>query len=114
MHTPIKRSTKLRGLLTAAFTLATLATLSLATASPASASSRQVSILQDTSFLTSPGTSLPIARALGARTVRVTISWYLMTADPASTREPKFNAWNPKAYSASKRAPYDALVKAAR
>ena len=114
MHTPIKRSTKLRGLLTAAFTLATLATLSLATASPASASSRQVSILQDTSFLTSPGTSLPIARALGARTVRVTISWYLMTADPASTREPKFNASNPNAYSASKWAPYDALVQAAR
>ena len=54
MHTPLKRSTKLRGLLTAAFTLATLATLSLTAASPASASTRQVSILQDTSFLTSP------------------------------------------------------------
>jgi hypothetical protein len=114
MHTPLNRSTKLYGLLTAAFTLAALAALSLTTPSPASASTKQLSIIQDTSFLTSPATSLPLVRALGARTVRVTISWYSMAPDPGSTREPKFSASNPSAYSASKWAPYDALVQAAR
>jgi hypothetical protein len=114
MHTPLKRSTKLRGLLTAAVALVTLATLSLTSASPASASTRQLSILQDTSFLASPGTALPLARALGARTVRVTISWYSMSPNSASTHAPRFSASNPNAYPTSKWAPYDALVQAAR
>ena len=104
---------KLRGLLTAASPLAALLTLVL-TASPASASTNQLTILQDTSFLTSPSTALPQARALGARTVRVTISWYRMAPDPGSTRKPKFDASNPNAYSASGWAPYDALVQEAR
>jgi hypothetical protein len=113
MPTPITRSTKLRGLLTAAVTLITLATLWLAASSPAAASTRQLTILQDTSFLTSPLTALPQARALGARTIRVTISWYRMAPNAASTRQPNFDASNPNAYSASKWAPYDALVQQA-
>jgi hypothetical protein len=114
MHTTLARSTTLRGLLTAAVTLAALLTLALTTASPASASTKQVTILQDTSFLTSPSTALPQARALGARTVRVTISWYRMAPDPGSTRKPNFDASNPNAYSAAGWAPYDALVQQAR
>jgi hypothetical protein len=114
MHTPLNSSTRLRGLLTAAFTLAALATLALTTPSPASAWTNQVTILQDTSFSTSPLTALPQARALGARTVRVTISWYRMAPDAGSTRKPNFDASNPNAYSSSKWAPYDALVQQAR
>jgi hypothetical protein len=114
MHTPLTRPTKLRGLLTGALVLAVLATLWLRAAGPASASTTQVSIIQDTSFLTAPATSLPLARALGARTVRVNVSWYLMAPDPGSTHKPRFDAANPNAYAAAKWAPYDALVQAAR
>jgi hypothetical protein len=113
MPAPFTRSTKLRGLLTAALTLAALLTLALTAASPASASTNQLTILQDSSFLTSPLTALPQARALGARTVRVTISWYRMAPNPESTRKPNFDASNPKAYSATDWAPYDALVQQA-
>jgi hypothetical protein len=108
------RSTKLGGLLTAAVTLAALLTLALTTASPAAASTSQITILQDNSFLNSPLTALPLARALGARTVRVTISWYRMAPDAGSTRKPKFDASNPNAYAAANWAPYDALVRQAR
>jgi len=104
----------LRGLLTAALAFVTLATLSLTAATPASASTTQVSILQDTSFLSSPATALPMARALGAGTVRVNVSWYLMAPDPGSTRRPNFNASDPNAYAAANWAPYDALVHAAQ
>jgi hypothetical protein len=114
MHTPFKRTTKLRAVLTAALALTALATLSVTTPEPASASTTQVSILQDTSFLTSPQTALPQARALGARMVRVTISWYRMAPDAASTRKPNFDASDPDAYPASKWAPYDTLVQQAR
>jgi hypothetical protein len=114
MHTPLTRPTTLRGLLTAALAFVTLATLSLTAATPASASTTQVSILQDTSFLSSPGTALPMARALGAGTVRVNVSWYLMAPDPGSTRRPNFNASDPNAYAAANWAPYDALVQAAQ
>jgi hypothetical protein len=113
MPTPLTRSTKLRGLLTAASTLAALLTLALTAASPASGSTQQLTILQDTSFLTSPLTALPQARALGARTVRVTISWYGMAPNPGSTRKPNFDASNPNAYSADDWGPYDALVQQA-
>ncbi len=112
MHTPIMRPMKLRGLLTA--TLAAVALAMLSWAGPASASTRQISILQDTSFLASPATALPLARALGARTVRVNVSWYLMAPDPRSTRKPSFNAAEPNGYAAANWAPYDALVRAAQ
>jgi hypothetical protein len=114
MPTPFTRSTKLRGLLTAASTLAGLLTLALTAATPASASTKQLTILQDTSFLTSPLTALPQARALGARTVRVTISWYRMAPNPESTRKPNFDASDPNAYSPDDWAPYDALVQQAQ
>jgi hypothetical protein len=114
MHTPFMRSTKLRGLLTAALTLTTFATLLLAGPGPASASTTQVSILQDTSFLNSTATALPMARALGAKTIRVNVPWYSMAPKPSSTRKPNFNASNPNGYAADKWAPYDALVTAAR
>ena len=64
--------------------------------------------------MTSTATALPQARALGARTVRVNVPWYLMAPNPGSTRKPNFDASNPNAYAAAKWAPYDALVNAAR
>ena len=67
------------------------------------------------SFLTSPATALPLARALGARTVRVND---LVVPD---VPEPRFDAQahlqrlrTRMPYSAAKWAPYDALVNAAR
>jgi len=113
MHTPVNGSTKPRGLLTAAFALAALSTLSLMAPSRASASTRQISIIEDTSFLSSPATALPLARSLGARTVRVTLPWYGFAPDPASTQKPSFDASNPSAYPASAWAPYDTLVRSA-
>jgi len=88
--------------------------LSLTAVSPAFASNDQFSIIQDQSFLTSPATALPQARALGATTVRMFLQWYSIAPDPASAYEPKgFDASNPNAYPASAWAPYDTLVETA-
>ena len=80
----------------------------------ASASTGQPSIIQDSSFLSSPTTSLPLARSLGARIVRVPISWYALAPDHGSSRKPHGNLSSPSAYPASAWAPFDALVRAAR
>jgi hypothetical protein len=113
MHTSLTRTTTVRGRLTAVLALTAFAAALLAPG-PASASSTQLTIIQDTSFLTAPTTALPLARALGVHTVRVTISWYRMAPHPGSTRQPNFDASGPDGYSASNWAPYDALVRQAR
>jgi hypothetical protein len=82
-------------------------------ASPASASTDQLSIIQDGSFLKSPRTSMPLVRALGARVVRVFVQWSLVAPRPDASSEPHFDASNPSAYPASNWAPYDALVRTA-
>src|ERR1700722_3027887 len=82
-------------------------------AAPASASTDQLSIIQDGSFLKSPRTSMPLVRALGARVVRVFVQWSLVAPRPDASSEPHFDASNPSAYPASNWAPYDALVRTA-
>src|ERR1700753_1845859 len=80
----------------------------------ASASTRQLAIIQDRSFLASPATALPNARALGARTIRVILQWQSVAPHPQPKRKPSFDGSNPRAYPASAWAPYDALVRTAR
>jgi hypothetical protein len=93
--------------------LAAVCTVALAPVSSASASVRQLSILQDTSFLYKTATALPQARALGAGTLRVFLSWYSMAPRAGSTHRPTFNAAAPGAYSQAKWEQYDNLVRAA-
>lgn len=99
-----------------AFAGAALASSGLAVAivPQASASSRQQTILQDRTFTTSPTTSLPLARALGVRVVRVAISWYSMAPSHNAKHKPGVNLSSPGAYPASNWAPYDAMVRTAR
>ncbi len=85
----------------------------LAVSPAASASSRQIAIIQDTTFLNSPVTALPQARALGARTIRAFVSWYLIAPHPASIHRPRFNASDPNGYPAADWAPYDQMVRLA-
>ena len=80
----------------------------------ADASTGQLSIIQDGSFLASPATALPKARALGARTIRVFVNWYSIAPRPRATRKPAFDGSDPRAYPASSWAPYDTLVRTAR
>ena len=93
--------------------LATAGSLTLAV-SPASASTGQLSIIQDGSFLKSPDTSMPQVRALGARVVRVFVQWSAVAPRPHATSKPNFNASNPDAYPAANWVQYDKLVKAAQ
>jgi hypothetical protein len=81
--------------------------------SPASASTDQLSIIQDGSFLKSPSTSMPLVRALGSRVVRVFVQWSLVAPKPDAASKPHFDASDPSAYPASSWAPYDALVRTA-
>ena len=74
---------------------------------------RQIAIIQDTTFLNSPVTALPQARALGARTIRAFVSWYLIAPHPASIHRPRFNASDPNGYPAADWAPYDQMVRLA-
>jgi hypothetical protein len=110
LNTPFKLSCLV------AAALATCATLyaSLLSPAPASASTRQLSMLDDGTILSSPSTSLPELRSLGVTTVRVFVYWYNVAPRPAAKSRPKFNASNPGAYPASHWAAYDALVRDAK
>jgi hypothetical protein len=110
----VNRTTNICTLVAAAVALAGALALLLGAPSRAFASTRQISIIQDASFLTAPATALLEERQLGATTVRVFVQWYSVAPDPASTREPRgFDASNPNAYPAAKWKPYDALVRLA-
>jgi hypothetical protein len=80
----------------------------------ASASTGQLAIIQDGSFLESPTTALPNVRALGARTIRVFVKWYSIAPRPGAKHKPAFNGSNPRAYPRSAWAPYDTLVRTAQ
>jgi hypothetical protein len=114
MPTPLKRLTAPRRPLTVALALVAAAAFALAAAPFASASKTQPTILQDSAFLSSPSTSLPTARALGARIVRVSMSWNSMAPDAGSKKKPSVNLSSPSAYSAAAWAPYDTLVREAK
>jgi hypothetical protein len=114
MPTSHYESTARRRLIASAGAVLSTAVAAIAIVSPASASTRQRVILQDTSFASSPTTALPLARSLGARIVRVTMSWNTMSPNRTSKHKPSSNLSNPNSYPASAWAAYDALVKTAK
>jgi hypothetical protein len=94
--------------------LVAAAAFALVAAPFASASKSQLTILQDTAFLSSPSSSLPTARALGTRIVRVSMPWNSMAPNRGSKHRPSVNLSSPGAYPDSAWAPYDTLVRDAR
>ncbi len=81
----------------------------------ASASHRQIAIIQDNSDLANAPAAMAQFRALGATTVRVFLPWSAIAPNAKKTRAPKhFNASDPAAYSASKWAPFDSVDRAAK
>lgn len=80
------------------------------------ADSSQVSMLQDDSMmLSNPSGTLLQARQLGISSMRVSIRWQAIAPDANSFKAPKhFSAASPAAYSKSKWAPYDAMVRDAK
>jgi hypothetical protein len=88
------------------------AALALGRSAPASASTRQVSIIQDSVWvLKDPASTLSTFRALGASTVRVIVDW-AQVAPAAGSRAapPGFNGADPSEYPAANWAPYDEIV----
>jgi hypothetical protein len=88
----------------------------LAGASAASASTRQIAIIQDGTQLQAdvPGT-LAKFRELGATTVRVVVFWYYVAPKPTASKVPAgFNGSDPNAYPAAGWAPYDQILQDAK
>jgi hypothetical protein len=80
----------------------------------ASASKKQIAIIQDGSDLLNAPAAMAQFRALGATTVRVPVPWALIAPSNTSTKKPKnFNASDPAAYKASAWAAYDNIDRAA-
>jgi hypothetical protein len=87
----------------------------LLSAGPALADHGQTSILEsDPLLLGYPVASLRTVQELGISTVRVSVRWQSLAPDSGSFRSPRhFKAADPAAYSKSKWAPYDRLVRTA-
>jgi hypothetical protein len=85
----------------------------LALAPAASASHRQISIIQDDPPLEAhTAATLAEFRALGATTVRVIMHWSLVAPKPTSNEMPAgFDATDPADYPTSGWAPYDRIVR---
>ncbi len=102
----------------AALALCLVAGIALAALAPAraSASSKQIAIIQDDGLLTAdPAGTLAEMQALGATTVRVNLDWDAIAPDIEATKRPAhFSASNPSAYSAAKWTVYDTIVRAAK
>jgi hypothetical protein len=80
----------------------------------ATASPKQIAIIQDNSDLVNAPAAFAQFRALGATTVRVFLPWATIAPNAKKTSEPKhFTATDPAAYSAAKWASYDAIDRAA-
>ena len=108
-------STKLCGLVAAAAAVTAIAVPLALTAAPASASTNQISIIQEPGLIGNPGYFVPIAHSLGATTERMFIQWATIAPSPNATSEPKnFNASDPNAYPAQNWAIYDQAIKAAQ
>jgi hypothetical protein len=115
MPTPPRTLTALlrRSLLAAALPASAVALACLPAA--ATASSRQIAIVQDGALIqANPAGTLAQMRALGATTVRVTLFWDSVAPSIQATRKPSFKATDPNAYPAANWAPYDAIVNAAK
>jgi hypothetical protein len=90
--------------------------LSAAAAVPAvaTASHKQIAIIQDNSDLVNAPAALAQFRALGATTVRVFLPWATIAPNAKQKTAPKhFTATDPSAYRAAGWAPYDAIDRAA-
>jgi hypothetical protein len=80
----------------------------------ASASHKQITIIQDQNVLYDPTGYMAQFRALGATTVRVFMPWTTIAPNPRQTSAPKnFNATDPAAYKASAWAAFDNVDRAA-
>ncbi len=91
------------------------AALGLAVPGTASASHKQIAIIQDDGQLKGdPAGTMAQMRALGATTVRVVMFWNTVAPNVQAKRAPKFNATNPNAYPAVNWTSYDAIVRAAK
>ncbi len=83
-------------------------------AAPASASTKQIAIIQDGAALNAnPQGDIAQFRALGATTLRVMLQWSTVAPSAGATRAPHFSATNPNAYPAANWAQWDAIIKAA-
>ena len=103
---------QLRRILVAISVASSCAALSLSAVAPrASASSNQISILQDDNQLQSnPGGTLANLRLLGAQVVKVTVSWDAIAPNPNSRRQPRgFHPANAAAYPPANWAIYDEI-----
>jgi hypothetical protein len=81
----------------------------------ATASHKQIAIIQDNSDLVNAPAAMAQFRALGATTVRVFLPWATIAPNAKRTKAPKgFDAVNPAAYKARGWAPYDAIDRAAK
>ena len=112
MPTPSRKTTRLIARVSSALTLSASVIVagSLALPSAASASQTQLQMIQDGGQLQlNPAGTLAKFRALGANTVRVVMFWYDIAPDPGSSKMPKFNATDPKAYPAANWALWDTI-----
>ncbi len=106
--------TKLYGLVAAAAAVTAVAVPMALTAAPASASTNQISIIQEPGMLGDPGVFIPLARSLGPTTERMFIQWATVAPSPNGAKQPNFNASDPNAYPARNWAIYDQAIKAAQ
>ena len=105
---------KLYGLLAAAAAVSAIAIPMALTAAPASASTNQISIIQEPGMVGNPGVFIPIASSLGTTTERMFIQWATIAPSPNSSKQPKFNASDPNAYPARNWAIYDQAIRSAQ
>jgi hypothetical protein len=81
----------------------------------ASASHKQITIIQDQQVLADPAGKMAEFRALGATTVRIFMPWATIAPNAARTKAPKnFKANDPAAYKAANWAAYDNVDRAAQ
>jgi hypothetical protein len=107
-------STKLCGLVTAAAAVTAIAAPMTLTAPPASASTNQISIIQEPGLVGNGGKFLPLARSLGTTTERMFIQWATVSPNPSAAKQPNFNASDPNAYPARNWAIYDQAIQEAQ
>ena len=99
-----------RRLQVSAALLAVFASLSLA--ATASASSSQVSVIQDGNAQ-SAAADVQQFHATGAKTLRLLLQWYTVAPKANSKTAPKFSATNPNSYPSKNWSQWDSAIKAA-
>jgi hypothetical protein len=110
---PLRRTHTLRLLLALAVTLSAALAAAAGLAARASASTAQVSMIQDDrELLLDPAGTLLRMRQLGAQQVRIAVRWNSLAPNARSYRPPRnFRASDPNAYPAAAWRPYDEVVR---